>query len=233
MNRRWIIRIMCCWAATMAIAGCQPLRPDPPAGWVELQTGSGAATLQAAVAEKGRPGRLQIIICYDQVLNTHAAVRLEMPDRSAVYWDPGGAFAQGDVTHYLRRRDVVANPTPSLQEIWQHRSNSLGNTEMAVFEWELPPQRVSELMQSLLDGAEGRNTPNAYDPNCHPADCAVTVCDFLQKRAAEVIQIPWKWRYPTEIGEHLWSQNPTRVLLYDRTRIIRTLIQHGNTNSNP
>lgn len=215
-----------CLIAVLSLpAGCSTLRPDPPGGWSELQPGSGAATLQAAMTRNAQPGKLQIIVCYDQVLNTHAAVRLEMPDRSAVYWDPGGAFAQGDVTHYLRKRDVIANPTPSLQEIWQHRSNSLGNKEMAVFEWDLPPSRVQELMQSLLDGSEGKNTPNAYDPNCRPADCAVTVCDFIQKRADDIVKLSWKWRYPHEIGEHLWSQNPARVLIYDRSRKIRTLIR--------
>jgi hypothetical protein len=210
-----------CWLA----AGCGEVRPLAKDGWVELQPGSAAATLAAAVKQDARPGKLQVIVCYDHVLNTHAALRTEMPDRSAVYWDPGGAFAQGDVTHYLRRRDVIADPTPSLQEIWQHRSNSLGNDEMAVFEWDLPASRVATLSQSLLDGAFGRDTPLAYDTNCRPADCAVTIGDFLQRRASDILAMPWKWRYPHELGEYLWTQRPSRVLIYDHSRKVRTMIR--------
>lgn len=201
-----------------AVTGCSTTKPRVPSDWriaSEPTAGIGAhATVTGAVVRRTpNTGVMQLIVAYGPVLQTHAAVRLQVGTERIVHWDPGGDFGRRD-PGFNRVNDVMSGASSSLQRIWHFRRSTCGNDAMLVFEFDQPIEHVAALQDTLVNSAKRPNSPDAFKTRVTPSQCVLTVCKFLQERSPGQPLIHKRWLYPHELGKHLWTQNPDRVILY-------------------
>lgn len=203
--------------AAALLSGCGTVSPRAPRGWAELPANPSA---EAIASDAGSDAQLQVIIGYGPVLWTHAALRLVCADGSTIYWDPGGAFGE-EPGRFHRQRDVVFNPTPTTEDIWQYR-RQLGNHALAVFEWDLPAADVERMRQLLIAGATTHEGRRIFDPDYRGGQCAEAISDFLRYHGPGTPPVNACYHYPHEFGEYLWTQSPSRVLVYKNDDTLTT-----------
>jgi len=223
-----------------ALSGCGSTRPGVPSGWQsargpaawQMPRAAAADDLAADVAHRAAPahdgptGKVQLIICYGPVLNSHAAMRFEIDDDTAVYWDPGGAFGEGD-PDFFRFNDLIRRPAPTIEQIWVYRLTECDNESMGVFEFELPRKRVRQLAARLITGAYNPEAPGAYNPDALGSQCAIAISDFVQKHMADRIHLAKRWFYPHMLGKQMWTQAPSRVKVFTADGAIATYLPPG------
>ena len=216
------IRIVFALAVAAAMTGCSSTQPNVPSDWriaAEPTAGIGAhETVTGAVVRRApNEGVMQLIVAYGPVMQTHAAVRLEVGPERIVHWDPGGDFGRRD-PGFNRVNDVMSGASSSLQRIWHFRRSTCGNDAMLVFEFDQPIEHVAALQDTLVNSAKRPKSPGAFKTRVTPSQCVLTVCKFLRERSPNQPHIPKLWLYPHELGKHLWTQNPDRVSLYRLNR---------------
>lgn len=164
--------------------------------------------------ESGEPGRLQVIICYGRVFSNHAALRLTCPGKRVLFWDPGGYYGEKDPSAG-RDRDLILLKPPTLRQWWRYRKMGCKEPFMLVFEWELPAVSALSLHHALLstDGHTG-DSSDRFQRDAPGLFCCIAVCDYLQRFASSIIDVPRRWLMPHDLGQHLWSQSPHRVYLF-------------------
>jgi len=158
------------------------------------------------------------MVCYGPLTWTHTAIRLVNPTHSTVYWDPGGSYGLEN-PRFIRRRDLIANPAPTLDQLWAYRMKDCLGNAMEVFEWDLPIHRVRSLQDVLIRGSINPKAKGTFDPNVIGSDCSKKVCLFLQKYLVGRIDVPKCLLFPHDLGRHLWTQRPSRVILYRKDRL--------------
>lgn len=218
MKRTNAYRWMLAAVAGIAMTGCTSTRPNIPSDWriAAPHTGeiSGHHTVTGEVVRRPlNTGVMQVIVAYGPVLQTHAAIRLEAgPDR-IVHWDPGGDFGRRD-PGFNRVNDVMSGASSSLQRIWHFRRSTCGNDAMLVFEFDQPIRHVAMLQDTLVQSAKKPSASGSFKTMTTPSQCARNICKFLRERSPNQPFVPKLWLYPHEVGEHMWTQNPDRVILY-------------------
>lgn len=157
--------------------------------------------------------QLQVIVCYGKVLSNHSAIRLTVPDKPAVLWDPGGTFLQDEPDH-ARRHDVITRNAPTIDRWWQYRRDGCREPVMEVFQWSLAPDQANRLHTILTDYQDPTDPTQAFEPDAGGLQCCKKVTEFLIRFAEDRPRIDEKMFWPHKLGEHLWTQNPDSVLIF-------------------
>jgi len=198
--------------AGLMLVGCNEIRPHVPDGWV-MRDEQPVATVEAAYAAP-QQGRLQLVICYGKLLSAHAALRLMPVHNPPLYWDPGGKFGLYS-TGYTRRKDIVTEPAPDMDELWAYRKRRGHNYSMLIFEWDLPRDRIEHIRRTLLAGLSDEQGPNIFETDAEGMQCSTYVSRFLTLHTQDVIPIEKTYMYPHDLGRKLWKHEPSRVYLFD------------------
>ncbi len=197
-------------AVIVLLAGCNAGGPVIPKGWISAP----ADTVLMNTQRDDEP-RLQVIICYGLMISHHSDLRVTCPGRRPVFWDPGGDFKENDPA-YKRRHDLMYEHSPDVVEWWHYRSKQLdvlgGEPFMKVFEWDLTRDDAERLHAELLNG---RDDAGEFKTQTMGGFCNVAVCDYLQRFAGQRVDMPGKMIWPNSLAEHLWTQRPNRVLVFE------------------
>jgi hypothetical protein len=203
-------------------AGCHHAGTAPP-GWrgEPLLQSKDAPPEHAAAVGNGagnddRPtGTLQVFICYGGVLSNHTALRLEAPGVQSIMWDPGGTYKQDDPA-YARRYDVLTKNAPTVEEWWRYRRDSCREPIMEVFQWTLDAEHAQRLHTILLSRHDPADPSQVFEPDAGGLECCKRVCEFLSRFAGDRPAVPVRYFWPHKLGEHLWTQQPDRVMVFRR-----------------
>lgn len=190
----------------------EPLPPDAFASHpVQSQTpGNGDDR-----AGDGDRGQLQVFICYGKVLSNHCVLRLTAPGKQTLMWDPGGTYGQFD-PKYARRHDVLTQNATSVDQWWRYRRDGCLEPVMEVFQWELDPGQANRLHALLLTGEDPTDPTQTFEPSGAALQCSNKVSEFLMRFADGRPFVPHKMFWPHDLGEHLWTQSPDRVMVFKR-----------------
>lgn len=169
----------------------------------------------------GEPG-LQIIVTYNGLFSTHAALRLVHHKRGVLFWDPAGVYGVGDADHGVsdaegitRANDLIVENAPDLRQYWSFALGT-GDSGLEVLEWRLTRERAEELYESLLGGAGiGEKFVDFHTDATAPL-CAWVLSDFLQRFAGDLMRVPELYFSPASLARALRSQTPRRVLIFLR-----------------
>lgn len=198
------------WVLALCMGGCHGgLRV--PADWVQ-QSVARLDEVQHASALNGEHGRMQVILCFGLVLDNHSVLRLECPGREPLFWDPGGIYGEGD-ERVGRRLDVLRHGAPTAEQWWEFRRDGFAEYFHLVYEWELSRASAEAKYAALTPDSVPSGT---FNPDAGGGACCRALCRFLQLHAADEMTVPRIWTFPHKLGEHLWTQRPDRVIVFDR-----------------
>lgn len=159
--------------------------------------------------------RLQVFIHYNRLYSTHTAVRLAMPGRPAVFWDPGGAYGRTKPS-YGRANDIILDAPPDLPTWWRYRKRWLNEPFLLVFEWDLDVEQARTIRAALLDGAAHGRSAQEFQTRRSPGLCVFAVCDLLRTYGPPRISPKLRRNVlPNTLALQLWDQRPDRVLRYE------------------
>jgi len=157
--------------------------------------------------------QLQVIICYGKVFSNHTALRLTAPNKPDLLWDPGGTFLQHKLGHG-RRHDVITQNAPNLDRWWSYRRDGCREPVVEVFQWSLEPTQADRLHTILIDYQDPADPTQTFEPDAGGLQCCKKVTEFLIRFADDRPNVTENMFWPHKLGEHLWTQNPDRVLIF-------------------
>lgn len=164
---------------------------------------------------RDREPRVQVLIHYDRLRSTHAAVRVVADDKPAVFWDPGGAYGLTKPS-YGRTNDIILDAPPDLPTWWNYRKRWLREPFLLVFEWDLDNPQASAMRRALLDGAAYGRDATLFQTRRAPGFCGYAVSDFLRDYGPPQLRKGLgRYFMPDELARRLWKKTPDRVLRYD------------------
>ncbi|GAB4108203.1 MAG: hypothetical protein Kow00105_14540 [Phycisphaeraceae bacterium] len=175
-----------------------------------------------------QPGRLQIIICYGELISNHTALRLVTPGKPTLVWDPGGSFMHDNPT-YGRKRDVLTQNAPTLEQWWAYRRDGCQEPIMHVYEWAITPRQAQRLYHVLTRFHDPLDPKVRFNPDAPALQCCKKTCEFLQQFADGAPDVPERFFWPHQLGDHLWGQHPGRVLIYRAGRPVEVYIPDDPT----
>lgn len=161
----------------------------------------------------GPPAILQVVICYGKTLSNHTALRLEAPGVQTLMWDPGGTYKQDDPA-YERRYDVLTRNAPTIQQWWLYRRDRCREPVMEVFQWSIIPDQARRLHTILLTRHDPDDPAQLFEPDAGGLECCKRVSEFLSRFADDRPAVSTRYFWPHKLGEHLWTQQPDRVIVY-------------------
>jgi len=162
---------------------------------------------------RGSTAQLQVFICYGKVLSNHTALRLSAPGKEALMWDPGGTYKQYDPS-YARRHDVLTKNSVTVNQWWRYRRDGCYEPIMEVFQWSLAPDLAQRLRAILLERQDPDDPGQTFEPDAGGLQCSKRVSEFLMRFADGRPVVDKKYFWPHELGEHLWTQQPDRVMVF-------------------
>jgi hypothetical protein len=197
------------------LGGCAGTSWTPaPSSW--RTTGAAPGLLKDA---PGRP-RLQVLVGYGALMSTHSAVRLITADGAVVFWDPAGDYGRPGLdldpqygpfaTDVQRRADLILDP-PDLSTYLRFRWG-LEDIAVEVFEWDLQPAQADELRDVLL-GDPGRDR-RRFSTLTLPPFCTLAASEFLRRFGPAPLRLQGSYFFPSSLGRALYSQSPSRVLVF-------------------
>lgn len=211
----WLLPVMC----SALLVGCHSAGTVPP-GWegTPIVDKSAQASVQPAntnIADHDTPptGRLQVVICYGRVLSNHTVVRLEAPGAETLFWDPGGTYRLYD-PEASRHYDVITRDAPTIEQWWRYRWDICSEPVMEVFEWSLDADQAHRLHTILLTRHDPEDRMQVFEPDAGGLECCLRTCEFLDRFAEGKPAVPARYFWPHELGQHLWTQSPDRVMVY-------------------
>ena len=184
-----------------------------PDGWVEA-----AAAVEAI--DDADAAKLQVIICYGRLLSNHTNMRMQTPDRPALFWDPGGYYGTNPTLAHVRgverHKDLITARPPTLEDYWYHRHAYHDETVMEVFEWDIRPQIGQRLRSVLEQGTDDSHPAGRFDNDYPGWFCCIAVSDFLRRFGQDVTPVDQKYFMPQDFAQYLWKQQPDRVHIFRR-----------------
>jgi hypothetical protein len=204
------------------LVGCHRAGTVPP-GWrgepvAELfTTPHGYGPAEPAGLGNGAPatGTLQVFVCYGVVLSNHTAVRLEAPGLRPLMWDPGGMYKHDDPSR-ARVHDVLTQNAATVEEWWRYRRDDCIEPIVEMFEWSLKADQARRLHAILLTHEDPRDPSQTFEPDAGGLQCSKRVSEFLSRFADGRPDVPDRYFWPHNLGEHLWTQSPDRVVVFRR-----------------
>lgn len=183
--------------------------------------------------------KLQVIITYNPLFCTHTALRLVRANAPPVLWDPAGSYGTiGEAlpdfdtreTTINRTNDLIMDNVPSLDNYWQF-SLHLNDVGMEVFEWQIPNSVADSLLKRLQMGADLLpGDEHDFKTETTGFFCSVAVSDFLNRYAKQFIPIQERYFFPHNLAEHLYQQDPTRIVIYrkgEKKLVYHTVLRHA------
>ena len=208
IQARLVVRLG--WLAALAfLSACHSGRPRIPDGWVAVPGPS-----IEAKQNRDDHARLQVIICYGRWLSNHSTVRLTSPDGHVLFWDPGGMYGRKDAS-IRRRADLLLSGAPDLGRWWHYREHGCGEPFMKVFEWSVSSDQAKSLRDALIAGSRPPAVPGAFQTATAGGFCCIAVSEFLQRFGGPSIVVPTRMFWPHNLADHLWSQSPDRVVVFE------------------
>lgn len=201
------------------LAGCHHAGVVPD-GWnsTEVLIENGEPTDNSIAPQNNdsdSSGTLQVIICYGMVLSNHTAVRLCVPNHNTLMWDPGGSYLKEDPTR-ARIHDVITEQAPTIFQWWEYRRDGCQEPVMEVFEWSIAADQANRLRTILLEWHDPLDPKQTFEPDAGGLQCCFRASEFLMRFGDHRPYVPKLYFWPHELGEHLWTQQPDRVLIYRR-----------------
>ncbi len=157
--------------------------------------------------------QLQVFICYGNQLSNHTALRLTVPDKQTLMWDPGGTYLQNDPSR-ARRHDVITQNAPTVNQWWHYRRDGCREPVMEVFQWSIDPRQANRLHAILLDYQDPNDPTQTFEPDAGGLQCCKKVSEFLMRFTGDHPHVTKKMFWPHKLGEHLWTQNPDSVMVF-------------------
>ncbi len=162
---------------------------------------------------------MQVLVCYSATSATHTAFRLESAQSGIIFWDPAGSYGISDssITRTLDRV-LESPPTIDMYKHWLlYRTRDVG---LEVFEWELDSKEATRLYSILLDGTDKTHPEGSFHTSGIGLFCCWKVCDFLDRFGPEFLSIPERWMNPSSLATHLWTQQPSRVWVFEQDEAV-------------
>lgn len=165
--------------------------------------------------------RLQVIICYGYFVSNHTALRLIVPGRQALFWDPGGGYggdeigndSEKDSTRIVKERDLVTKNPPDIPTYLEFRWNVAKDAAVEIFEWDLNPKEGDLLYDVLWNGTGPDHPAGAFRSRSWGLMCGASVSDFLMRFAKPRINLSEKYHSPRELSGALYTQSPDRIFI--------------------
>jgi hypothetical protein len=191
--------------------------PHLPSTWIGTYTDLESITNRPAKA------RLQVIIASGVVMDNHTALRLVTPGQPVVFWDPGGGYGTAPGEDVRRKDLIVVNP-PDLETYLPFRWENY-DAAVEIFEWDLEPAYAYKLYQTLTQGTEKNHPAGRFTTRSMGLMCSIAVSDFLNRFAADIMDVPTTYFWPHKLARVLYSQSPDRVLVFRRRKQPMVYIQ--------
>ena len=201
-----MIRFLSAFFLLSVLSGCY-FSPPVADGW----TGEHDDALLTDLDRDQQP-RLQVFIHYLPWLSTHSVMRVTTPGKVPLIWDPGGSYGEQDPT-LERRADVLLGRGVSLEEWWRWRWDGCDEWYLMVYEWDLPEATAAQWHQFLIDRQEAPDDPGTFQTATLAGRCSLNLTRFLIDFGDPHVTAPRRYLWPATLGQHLWSQNPDRVLV--------------------
>jgi hypothetical protein len=191
------------------LAGCvHAPAPYRPSSWVNTSID------MKSVADNPAQPSLQVILVYGPWWCHHSALRLVCPDRSVLFWDPGGSYGTSDSMD-VRSKDLIRTNPPDLETYlrftWEYSS-----VEVEVFEWDVTLDQAHELYDVLLNGTDKRHPAGKFSTATMGGLCSLALSDFLHRFAKKTMNVPKSFFFPHDLARVLYTQSPRRVLAFRR-----------------
>lgn len=187
-------------------------------GLVVPETPAIRRTVEQLEAPLAQPW-LQVLITYNGPISTHAALRLEHPARSLLFWDPAGRFGKPSPENGAapgiilpRHNDVIRNQAATLPAYWKFVETT-GDTAMEVLGWTLSESQADKLYRALTRAAQPEGGNGFSTVTTEPL-CAIAVSDFLHRFGAGVVQVQESYLFPASLAEQLRTQNPDSIVVF-------------------
>lgn len=200
--------------AVAVLTGClSTAQPNPPRHWHRQ-------ILETAAGLESNGPKLQVIVTYDDVYSTHAALRLAGAE-GALFWDPAGRYGEtGDGTYAARMRrvnDLIVANEPSLEMYWTASVNA-SDTTMEVFEWDLSQQQARRIRKTLLEGSTVNGGSKDFQTKTTKPFCSSAISEFLQMSEDDPVKLENSYLLPHDLARALYRTGPDRVLIFRRGR---------------
>jgi len=184
--------------------------PYRPRSWVNTPID------MKSVADNPDQPLLQVILVYGPWWCHHSTLRLVCPDRSILFWDPGGSYATPEQTE-VRSKDIIRINPPDL-EAYLRFAWDYSSVEVEVFEWDLTLDQAHELYDVLLNGTDKHHPAGRFSTTTMGGFCCVALSDFLHRFAKKTMNVPKSFFFPHDLARVLYTQSPRRVLAFRRDK---------------
>jgi hypothetical protein len=199
---------------TCLIVGCvHAPAPYRPSSWPNTLVD------MKSVADNPNHPLLQVILVYGPWWCHHSALRLVCPDRSVLFWDPGGSYSTPEQTE-VRSMDVIRVNPPDL-EAYLRFAWDYSSVEVEVFEWDLTLDQAHELYDVLLNGTDKHHPAGKFSTTTMGGFCCIALSDFLHRFAGKTMNVPKSFFFPHDLARVLYTQSPRRVLAFRRGKQVR------------
>ncbi len=199
-------RILLLTAISFFLIGCMhAATPFLPQDWKHSR-------VQPESLEDNREhGRLQVLIMYIGHSCAHTTLRLSAPDRGTLFWDPAGGYGIKGSAKAHRKRDLIIDKAPSLNEYLVFRTE-IPTTATEIFEWRLSAERSNELYDTLLSCSDNHFSSEKFTTQGMAFYCGSVVADFLNNFAHDIVAVE-KTFFPHDLSKKLYNQSPYRVII--------------------
>ena len=155
---------------------------------------------------------LQIFIMYEEIMCSHTALRLQIGEQDALFWDPAGGYGRRSSVKAKRENDLVVSPVPTVNEYIQFpKENATDAIEF--FEFHISNERADELIKrlrgDLIDEAEGKFVTTTTGLFCSDA-----VSSFLERFAGDYLPVK-KTFLPHNFAKQLYAIPPDRIIIFE------------------
>ena len=168
---------------------------------------------------------LQVIVTYDGLLSSHAALRLIAEHGKVTFWDPAGAYGlrstdsnepgNSNGLKITRVKDLVLSRIPDIPTYVQFRWG-VGDVRVEVFEWDLVHQDARLFEDVLHNGTEGVGDSLPFQTETTPAFCTVAISEFLKRFAGSYMNLADWHLWPHSLAQALLDQKPTRIRVFHK-----------------
>ncbi len=155
---------------------------------------------------------MQVLICYDSVSSSHAAIRLISP-ATMLFWDPGGLLGHEGNGGFVRVNSIIEG-RPTLDEYWAWRQ-SFTELAMQVFEYDLS-QAEHVALFDVLDSCRTKMREDGFTTNWMGGQCCVGTSQFLRRYFHGRLTVSHEYFWPHSLACELWTQPVNRVYDYRR-----------------
>ena len=92
---------------------------------------------------------------------------------------------------------------------------------MKVFEWDLDPPEAGRLHEALRTGSKFSEDPDDFHTATAGGFCCIAVSEYLRRFGTPRIDVSSRYFWPHKLAQHLWSQSPDRVRVYERGEAVK------------